>query len=237
MNLCIIQARLGSSRFKKKIFQEINGQKIIEIVYKRVSQSKKINKILIATTKSKIDDQLVNFLKRKKIPFFRGSEKNVLDRYYRASVKFKADDIIRITSDCPLISADFIDEHIKIYEKSNVDVVSSYLLKSYPIGVSISICKFKILKKAWKNAVLDYDKEHVMPFVYKMKNIKIKKTKNKIFNLKKYPRLTLDYPEDLITIKNVFEYFKPKIYFSWVDVINLYIKKKKLFSSNKNIIK
>ena len=144
MNLCIIQARLGSSRFKKKIFQGINGQKIIEIVYKRVSQSKKINKILIATTKSKIDDQLVNFLKRKKIPFFRGSEKNVLDRYYRASVKFKADDIIRITSDCPLISADFIDEHIKIYEKSNVDVVSSYLLKSYPIGVSISICKFKI---------------------------------------------------------------------------------------------
>lgn len=237
MNLCIIQARLGSSRFKKKIFQGINGQKIIEIVYKRVSQSKKINKILIATTKSKIDDQLVNFLKRKKIPFFRGSEKNVLDRYYRASVKFKADDIIRITSDCPLISADFIDEHIKIYEKSNVDVVSSYLLKSYPIGVSISICKFKILKKAWKNAVLDYDKEHVMPFVYKMKNIKIKKTKNKIFNLKKYPRLTLDYPEDLITIKNVFEYFKPKIYFSWVDVINLYIKKKKLFSSNKDIIK
>lgn len=236
MNLCIIQARLGSSRFKKKIFQEINGQKIIEIVYKRVSQSKKINKILIATTKSKIDDQLVNFLKRKKIPFFRGSEKNVLDRYYRASVKFKADDIIRITSDCPLISADFIDEHIKIYEKSNVDVVSSYLLKSYPIGVSISICKFKILKKAWKNAVLDYDKEHVMPFVYKMKNIKIKKTKNKIFNLKKYPRLTLDYPEDLITIKNVFECFKPKIYFSWVDVVNLYIKKKKLFSSNKDII-
>ncbi len=235
MNLCIIQARLGSSRFKKKIFQEINGQKIIEIVYKRVSQSKKINKILIATTKNKTDDQLVNFLKKKKIPFFRGSEKNVLDRYYRASVKFKADDIIRITSDCPLISADFIDEHIKIYEKSNVDVVSSYLLKSYPIGISISICKFKILKKAWKNAVLDYDKEHVMPFVYKMKNIKIKKTKNKIFNLKKYPRLTLDYPEDLITIKNVFEYFKPKIYFSWVDVVNLYIKKNKLFSSNNNI--
>ena len=74
MNLCIIQARLGSSRFKKN-FQGINGQKIIEIVYKRANKSKKINKILIATTKSKIDDQLVNFLKRKKIPFFRGSER------------------------------------------------------------------------------------------------------------------------------------------------------------------
>ena len=235
MNLCIIQARLGSSRFKKKIFQEINGRKIIEIVYKRVSQSKKIDKILIATTKSKIDDELSNFLKNKKIPFFRGSEKNVLDRYYRASVKFKADNVIRITSDCPLISHDFIDEHIEVFEKKKLDVVSSYLSKSFPIGISISVCKFKILERAWKNAKLSHDKEHVMPFVYKMKKIQIKKTKNKIFSLKKFPRLTLDYPEDLITIRNVFKYFYPKIYFSWVDVIKLYIKKKNLFSPNKNI--
>ena len=235
MNLCIIQARLGSSRFKKKIFQEINGQKIIEIVYKRVSQSKKINKILIATTKSNIDDELVNFLKKKKIPFFRGNEKNVLDRYYRASIKFKPDNVIRITSDCPIISADFIDEHIEIFEKKKLDVVSSYLLKSFPIGISISICKFNILERAWKNAKLNYDKEHVMPFVYKMKNIKIKKTKNKIFTLKKFPRLTLDYPEDLITIKNVFRHFYPKIYFSWIDVVNLYIKRSDLFSSNENL--
>ena len=74
-----------------------------------------------------------------------------------------------------------------------------------------------------------------MPFVYKMKNIKIKKTKNKIFTLKKFPRLTLDYPEDLITIKNVFRHFYPKIYFSWIDVVNLYIKRSDLFSSNENL--
>jgi spore coat polysaccharide biosynthesis protein SpsF (cytidylyltransferase family) len=235
MNLCIIQARLGSSRFKKKIFQEINGYKIIELVYKRVSKSTKINKILIATTKSKVDDELINFLKKKKIPFFRGSEKNVLDRYYRASIKYKADNIIRITSDCPLISSDFIDEHIKLFEKKKLDVVSSYVLKSFPIGISMSICKFKILENAWKNARLNYDKEHVMPFVYKMKNIKIEKTIDKNFSLKKFPRLTLDYPEDLITIKNVYKYFYPKIYFSWIDVIKLYVKKKDLFLSNENI--
>ena len=235
MNLCIIQARLGSSRFKKKIFQEINGYKIIELVYKRVSKSTKINKILIATTKSKVDDELINFLKKKKIPFFRGSEKNVLDRYYRASIKYKADNIIRITSDCPLISSDFIDEHIKLFEKKKLDVVSSYVLKSFPIGISMSICKFKILENAWKNARLNYDKEHVMPFVYKMKNIKIEKTIDKNFSLKKFPRLTLDYPEDLITIKNVYKYFYPKIYFSWIDVIKLYVKKKDLFLSNEKI--
>ena len=235
MNLCIIQARLGSSRFKKKIFQEINGYKIIELVYKRVSKSTKINKILIATTKSKVDDELINFLNKKKIPFFRGSEKNVLDRYYRASIKYKADNIIRITSDCPFISSDFIDEHIELFEKKKLDVVSSYVLKSFPIGISMSICKFKILENAWKNARLNYDKEHVMPFVYKMKNIKIEKTINKNFSLKKFPRLTLDYPEDLITIKNVYKYFYPKIYFSWIDVIKLYVKKKDLFLSNENI--
>jgi len=69
MNLCIIQARLGSSRFKNKIFQEINGKKIIEIIYKRVCKSKKIDKVIIATTNNKIDDKLVGFLKKKKIVF------------------------------------------------------------------------------------------------------------------------------------------------------------------------
>jgi spore coat polysaccharide biosynthesis protein SpsF (cytidylyltransferase family) len=235
MNLCIIQARLGSTRFKNKIFQEINGKKIIEIIYKRVCKSKKIDKVIIATTNNKIDDKLVVFLKKKKIVFFRGSEKNVLDRYYRASLKFKGNNIIRITSDCPLISHDFIDDHIKIFQKKKLDVISSYLLKSFPIGISLSVCKFKILETAWKKAKSNYDKEHVMPFVYKMKNIKIKKTKNTFFSSKNKPRLTIDYPADLVTIKNVFKHFYPKVYFSWKDIMKLYHKNKKLFLSNEYI--
>ena len=235
MILCIIQARLGSSRFKNKIFQEINGKKIIEIIYKRVCKSNKIDKVIIATTNNKIDDKLVEFLKKKKIVFFRGSEKNVLDRYYKASLKFKATNIIRITSDCPLISHDFIDEHIKIFKKKKLDVISSYLLKSFPIGISLSVCKFKILKTAWKKAKSNYDKEHVMPFVYKMKNIKIEKTKNTFFSSINKPRLTIDYPEDLVTIKNVFKHFYPKVYFSWKDIMKLYHKNKKLFLPNEHI--
>ena len=235
MNLCIIQARLGSSRFKNKIFQEINGKKIIEIIYKRVCKSKKIDKVVIATTNKKIDDKLAGFLKKKKIIFFRGSEKNVLDRYYKASLKFRSCNIIRITSDCPLISHDFIDEHINIFQKKKLDVISSYLLKTFPVGISLSICKFEILEAAWKKAKSNHDKEHVMPFVYKMKKIKILKTKNNFFSSKNKPRLTIDYPEDLITIKNVFNYFYPKLYFSWKDIMKLYNKDKKLFLSNEHI--
>jgi glutamate-1-semialdehyde 2,1-aminomutase len=235
MNLCIIQARLGSSRFRKKIFQEVNGQKIIEIIYKRVCKSKKIDKVIIATTNNKVDDPLAKFLRNKKIIFFRGSEKNVLDRYYQASLQFKANNIIRITSDCPLISHDFIDEHIQIFEKKKLDVVSSYLLKSFPIGISLSVCKFKILEAAWREAKSTYDKEHVMPYVYKMKNIKIQKTKNIFFSSKNMPRLTIDYPADLVTIRKIFEHFYPKIYFSWKDIMKLYRKDKKLFSSNEHI--
>ena len=235
MNLCIIQARLGSSRFKNKIFQEINGKKIIEIIYKRVCKSKKIDKVIIATTSKRIDDKLVRFLKKKKINFFRGSENNVLDRYYKASLKFKAHNVIRITSDCPLISHDFIDEHIKIFQKKKLDAISSYLLKSFPIGISLSVCKFKILEAAWEKAKSNYDKEHVMPFVYKMKNIKIQKTKNTFFSSKNKPRLTMDYPEDLATIRNVFNHFYPKVYFSWKAIMRLYHKNNKLFLSNEHI--
>ena len=236
MNLCIIQARLGSSRFKNKIFKEINKKKIVEIIYNRVSKSKKIDKVIIATTINKNDDKLVNFLKKKKISYFRGSENNVLDRYYKASKKFNAKNIIRITSDCPLISDDFIDEHINIFQKERLDVISSYLSDTYPKGISLSICKIKILKNAWEKAKSNYDKEHVMPYVYKLKKIKIKKTKNNLFYSKKMPRLTLDYPQDLETIKKVFNHFYPKIYFSWTDVMKLYAKNKKLFKSNQNIL-
>ena len=235
MNLCIIQARLGSSRLKNKIYQKINGKKIIEIVYRRVCKSKKIDKVIIATTKNKLDDKLVKFFRKKKIDYFRGSEKNVLDRYYTAAIKFNPKTVIRITSDCPLISHDIIDEHIRLHEKENLDVTTNYLTKTFPIGISLSICKFGLLEYAWKNAVKIYDKEHVMPFIYKLKKIKIKKTKNKNFSSKKLPRLTLDYPEDLITIKNVFNSFYPKIYFSWKDVLKLYKKNKDLFLSNQNI--
>lgn len=232
--ICIIQARLGSTRFPGKIFKNIKRNKIIHLLFKRIKKSKLINKIVIAIPNTKKDDRLYKYLKKKKINIFRGNEKNVLDRYYKAAKYYKADVIIRVTSDCPVLSADIVDEHIKIYFKKKCKVLSNYLTKTYPVGISFSIFDYESLKKAKIMATSKYDKEHVMPFIYRNMRTKLLKTSTNP-NYKKL-RLTLDYPEDLVTIKNIFNEMYPNIYFSWKKVIKLYHKKPLLFK-NLNIKK
>ena len=127
--ICIIQARLGSTRLPGKIFKNIKGNKIIHLLFQRLKKSKLIDKIVIAIPNTKKNDKLYKYLNRKKINSFRGDEKNVLDRYYKAAKYYNADVIIRVTSDCPILSADILDEHIKIYFKKKCKVLSNYLSK------------------------------------------------------------------------------------------------------------
>lgn len=231
--ICIIQARLGSKRFPKKIFKKIKGERLINLLYKRLNKSSKINKIVVAIPDSKKDDILLKYLKKKKIPFFRGSEKNVLGRYFDTAKHFKGDIIIRVTSDCPLLSSDIIDKHLKLYLKKKNKVITNYLSKTYPVGISFSILDFKTLKKANDNATKAYDKEHVMPYIYRNMKSKILKTSlNLNYN---FLRLTLDYKEDLVTIKKIYNYFYPDIYFSWKKVVSLYKKQPTLFKANNKI--
>lgn len=231
--ICIIQARLGSTRFPKKIFERINKETILNLLYKRIKKSLKINKVIVAIPDDKKDDELSRYLLKKKIPFFRGNEKNVLNRYFNAAKHYKGDIIIRVTSDCPLLSADIIDEHLDVYVKKKKKIVSNYLSKTYPVGISFSIFDFKSLRMANKNAFRAYDKEHVMPYMYRNMKSRILKTSYD-YNYN-FLRLTIDYPEDLITIKKIYNYFHPNIYFSWKKVIKLYKKKPILFKENINI--
>lgn len=232
--VCIIQARLGSSRFPNKIMKEINGRKIIEIIYKRLRKSKLIDKIIIAIPNTKKDDELNDFLIKKKISVFRGNEKNVLERYFQAAKKHKAKIIIRITSDCPLISSDLIDEHLKIYIKKKFKILNNYQSKTYPLGISFSICDFRSLKIAYKNAKSKFDREHVMPFIYREMSSKTIKTK--FYKNYNFLRLTIDYPVDLLTIRNIYNYFYPDIFFNLKKIISLYKKKPSLFKNNSKAI-
>ncbi len=232
--ICIIQARLGSSRFPNKIMKEVNGKKIIELIYNRVKKSKIIDKVVVAIPKNKKEDKLNNFLKFKKISIFRGSEKDVLNRYFEAAKKYKATIIVRITSDCPLISADIIDEHLKIYIKKNYKILNNYQSQTYPLGISFSICDFKSLEVANKKAKSKFDREHVMPFIYREMSKNTKKTTfPENYN---FLRLTIDYPVDLITIRNIYNYFYPSLYFGFKKIINLYKKKPFLFMNNNRAV-
>ena len=233
--IVIIQARLNSIRFPNKIMQKINGKPLIEILIERVALAKEVNKIVVATSTNKKNKKLIEFLKRKKISFYQGSENNVLKRYYDAATKNKFKNIIRITGDCPLVDPALIDQYVKIFKEKKVDYLSNICPPTYPDGLDLEIFTYNTLKKTYLKAKNKYDQEHVTPYIqrsddFKKINITYKEDHSKL-------RLTIDEKKDLEIIKLVFKKFYPKIIFSFEDILK-FIKKNPLkFRINSSIIR
>ena len=193
---CIVQARMGSSRLYGKVMAKADDEYIVfDYLINQLKHSKLIQKIIIATTTNKEDDLIVEFAKKNQIEFFRGNESDVLDRYYQCAKNFSSNNILRITSDCPLTDPTVIDDLIINYQKISCDYASTSLIRTYPFGIEAEIFSFSSLEKTWKNAILPSEREHVSPYMKKNSNI------FKQFNLKnkiKVPmlRLTIDREED-----------------------------------------
>ena len=139
-NAIILQARLGSTRFPKKIFKKILNKTILEYLINRLKISKLTKKIIVATTTKKIDLPIVKLCRRMKIDCFRGSEKDVLKRYFDCAKKYNVKNIIRITSDCPLVDPFLIDKMYLIFKKKKIDYLSNTtpIYKSqFPNGMDI----------------------------------------------------------------------------------------------------
>ena len=229
-NIAIIQARQNSVRLPGKVMYKINNIPVIEILYKRLKKSKKLDDIIIATNKK--SPNLVNFLKKKKIKFFIGSDKNVLNRFYNTALKYNADTIIRITADGIIADPNLIDEFITKFYENNVDYLSNSEPITYPDGLDIEVFSFKSLEQANKNVTKKYDKEHVTPYIRDH-------TKNKKLNIiykenLSNIRLTLDEDEDFESLKRVFKFFNSNIYFGWKKMISS-IKEKKIKLTNIHI--
>ena len=231
---CIVQARMGSSRLYGKVMAKADDEYIVfDYLINQLKHSKLIQKIIIATTTNKEDDLIVEFAKKNQIEFFRGNESDVLDRYYQCAKNFSSNNILRITSDCPLTDLTVIDDLIINYEKISCDYASTSLIRTYPFGIEAEIFSFSSLEKTWKNAILPSEREHVSPYMKKNSNI------FKQFNLKnkiKVPmlRLTIDREEDLklfrIVISKISE--RPIL---MNNIIELYNNEPKLFEINNHI--
>lgn len=237
--ICITQARTGSSRFPSKILKKINDISLLEIHLKRIKASKQIDKLIVATTKKKEDDVIVEFAKKENLDFYRGKENDVLDRYYNGSKTHNPHFVVRLTSDCTLIDPLLIDEVIISAKQKNLDYYSNTLLDEYPDGQDIEVFKFSALEYAWKNALLDSEREHVTPFIknnssffgqtlFKSDNHPCK------FNFNK-TRMVVDYPQDFEVIKVLIESLGDDK--NWVDYTNLYHSSKKIYSLNEEIIR
>ncbi|CEH34930.1 cytidylyltransferase domain-containing protein [Romboutsia lituseburensis] len=242
--LCIIQARLGSTRLPGKVLKKLSGKSVLEHVIYRVSKSNLIDQIIVATTTNKEDDKIVDECLKIGVNYYRGDENNVLSRYYETAFDKGYETIIRITSDCPLIDPKIIDNMIIDFnnenEKYQLDYLSNSLKETFPRGFDVEIFTFNSLKEAYENATLEYEKEHVTPYIYLNQD---KFTIKNYYNSNKYQnyRLTLDTYEDYLVIKNIYDnIYKEDSMFFYEDIIsylnqypeianiNQHIKQKKL---------
>lgn len=235
--VCIIQARVGSTRLPKKVLKKICNKTVLEHDIDRIKKVKNIDSIVIATTTEDKDIEIVNEAKRLKVNYFRGSENDVLARYYFAAKENNADVVVRMTSDCPLIDPGVTEAIIQCYlEKSDMyDYVSNTLERTYPRGLDIEVFSFSALEKAFNEAKLDSDREHVTPYIWRNGEVfRIFQYKNE----KDYSdlRLTLDTDEDFELIEKVYgELYLSKKDFDLYDIIDLFNKRPELKMINKEV--
>jgi glutamate-1-semialdehyde 2,1-aminomutase len=206
---------------------------MIEVLLSRLTQSKKIDQIILATSTNKQNQPLVEHVIKLGYAVFQGSENNVLDRFYQTSILYESDAVVRVTGDCPLIDSEIVDAVIKKYESSGVDYVSNACPPTYPDGLDVEIFSTSSLRAAWREAKTISDREHVTPFIRDSGRFKVLNFSNSRDYSSK--RWTVDDPEDYKVIQSIFEYFSPRINFSWNEVLQLNYSQPDMFAGNLHI--
>lgn len=205
--VAIVQARMGSTRLPGKVLKEVLSRPLLSYQIERMAKSKMIDELVIATTPNG-NELIIELCQKENIAYFIGSEKDVLERYYLAAKKFQADIVVRMTSDCPLIDAEIVDAVINMYKNNDFDYVSNTQIRTFPRGMDTEVFSFSALEEAYKEAEIEYEHEHVTPYLYlNAEKFKIgqyiqEKDSNEI-------RLTVDTPEDFELIKRLFEKLYP----------------------------
>jgi spore coat polysaccharide biosynthesis protein SpsF len=223
--LAITQARVASSRLPKKILKTINGVPLLTIHLNRILQSKLITKLIIATTYEEGVEPILKICNEIDVAFYQGSLNDVLDRFYQAALPQKPNWVVRLTSDCPLIDPIVIDKVVQVAIDHDVDYASNTLNPSYPDGIDVEVFKFSALEKAFKEATLMSEREHVTPYIWKNSDIKGGKI-FKAFNVENKEdlsaiRLTVDTIEDFEVIEKLVQIQgTDRDWLTYVDTLN-----------------
>ncbi len=237
----IIQARMGSTRLPGKILEPICGKPLLQHVVERIKKVQKIDEIVIATTTSERDTVLAKEVARiEGVGFFRGSEEDVLDRYYRAAQKVGAEVIVRITADCPLIDPVIIDAMIGSYLKksagaNSVDYLSNTLMRTFPRGLDTEVFPFAILERAFNEAREEYQREHVTPYIWQNPEIFTLECFKNEEDLS-FHRWTVDEKEDLRLVREIYkELYQEGRCFLLNEVVDLFRRQPQLLEINAHI--
>lgn len=165
--IIVTQARVGSTRFPQKVLKPIQDTTLLGLHLQRLKQSKRATMIFVATTYEEGVEQIIDIAEKHEVGFFQGSTADVLDRFYHTVKEHEPDYVVRVTSDCPLIDSELIDKVIDFAVDSNVDYAANILEEVFPDGQDIEVFTFKALERAWENAKLTSDREHVTPYIRK----------------------------------------------------------------------
>lgn len=238
----IIQARTSSTRLPNKVLLPLpyNSEvTVLQQVIRRVKRSSSLDDIVIATTKEKEDEKIVEIAKKENVNFFKGSKNDVLSRYYYAAKENKADVIVRITSDCPCIDWNIIDSTIKKHINEDVDYTSNTAGRTFPRGLDVEAISFNALEKAFFEADKDFEREHVCPYIYITHKDEFKIESLKAPNKLTAPdiRITLDTREDYALLCAVFDFlYGKKPFFDAFDIIDLFKRKPWLKFINEKVL-
>lgn len=231
----IIQARLGSKRFPGKVLKKLSDKSLIEILFTRLKESQNLSNIVFAIPDNDENIDLEKEMESIHATYFSGDENDVLKRYYMTAKKFNAEHIVRITADCPLIDPKMLDEMLLIYSENNFDYMSNTNPPSYPDGFDIEIFSYEALDDAYKNAIDDYDREHVTPYIHRNSDNIIHNYQSDIdFS---GLRLTVDDPEDLQLLEAIAEQTPDIINVSYEEILSIFKNKPELKTINNNLIR
>ena len=231
--IAIVQARMNSSRLPNKVMKLIDGTPMIGLLLKRLSKSKELNRILVATSNSVENKILVDYVLSLGFDCYIGSEDDVLERYVLAAKKYNAEAVVRITGDCPLIDPDIVDECVSKFRKLDVDYLSNVVPPTYPDGLDVEVFKSDALRISHEKTRSSYDREHVTPFIrdsglFSMAGVSSALDFSGL-------RWTVDELPDFIFVSKVFEHFSPRSDFSWKEVLDFVGKNPEVGSINSNI--
>jgi len=236
--VAIVQARMKSNRLPGKILKEIAGIPMLERVVERAKRSHLIRQVVVATTEDPSDDGVEEFCTQKGYQVYRGSLHDVLDRFYQTARYYKADVVVRFTADCPLLDPELIDYTLTRFLESGVDFAANRLpppfTRTYPIGLDTEICTFNALARAWKEAELPYEREHVMPYLYdtpgRFKILRVEYEKDY-----SHMRWTVDTAEDLELVNQIYARFANHPDFNWLDVLAIFVEEPELADINSKV--
>jgi spore coat polysaccharide biosynthesis protein SpsF len=219
--VAVLQARISSTRLPGKVLLPLLGEPMLSRQIERVRQARSLTELIVATSTESSDDVLAGECARMGVACSRGSLSDVLDRFYRAIEPTRATVLVRLTGDCPLICPDIVDAVVALREQGDFDYASNVRVPSFPDGLDVEVMTRQALSRAWEQASLASEREHVTPYIWKHPELFRIGSHTSPVDYSAY-RWTVDEPRDFALVSAVYERLYPSNpNFRMADVLQL----------------